>query len=105
MSSLKIFSVRDMKAQVYLKPSVMSSVADAVRSFETVVNEGDSMLSKFPADFRLHHLADFDPLSGQISVLETPSDLGCALDFMKRSEPTPLTGFDRRELTKAQATQ
>lgn len=81
---MKLFAVKDMKAGIYLNPNFQRSVADAIRSWEVVANEGESMVSKFPHDFRLYHLADFSQDNGILSVLETPQDLGSAADFKKR---------------------
>jgi len=87
---MKLFAIRDMKAQTYLRPTISPSTADALRNFEIVSNEGDSMISRFPNDFRIYHLADFDPITGVLDVLERPSDLGSAADFKKQSAPTPM---------------
>lgn len=78
---MKIFAVKDMRAGHYLQPNVQKSVADALRSWETIANEKGNMISSFPHDFRLLHLADFNSETGELSVLSQPSDLGSAADF------------------------
>jgi len=92
---MKMFSIKDMKGQMFLKPTFAMSVADALRNFEVLSNEGESMISKFPADFRLFHLADFDINSGDLTILERPADLGAALDF-KRSVPQTELPFNKQ---------
>lgn len=91
---MKMFAVKDMKAQTYLQPHFQKSVADELRSWEIAANEGDSMISRFPDDFRLYHLADFDYETGQLRVFEHPSDLGSAADFKRKPK-------EQMELLKA----
>lgn len=83
-----LVAVKDQKADVYLRPNFQSNLADALRSWETVANEGESMITKFPNDFRLHHLGDFDAASGVLTVLDSPRDLGSASDFSRKNPPS-----------------
>jgi len=83
-----LIAVRDLKAELYLRPNFSPNIADAIRSWEVVSNEGESMISKFPNDFRLMHLADFDPSTGLLSPLELPRDLGSAADFSRNRQPS-----------------
>lgn len=83
---MKIIAVRDMKAEIYLKPTFQSSLADAIRSWEMISNEGDSLVSKFPNDFRLHHIGDFDANTGDITLLQHIADLGSAADFKRKPD-------------------
>lgn len=80
---MKIFAVKDMKAQTFNRPNSANSIPDMVRSFEMAINDGESIMSRFPNDFRLFHLADFNIESGEILPLHTPTDLGSAADFVK----------------------
>lgn len=91
---MKMFAVKDMKAQLYQRPFFSLSIADATRGFEVISNEGDSMVSKFPNDFRLFYLADFDVETGAIKTLEFPQDLGSAADFKRKPEPVAM--FDQK---------
>lgn len=83
-----LVSVRDMKAELYLRPNFQPNLADAIRSWEVVANEGESMISKFPNDFRLVHLADFDSSTGELKALDPPRDLGSAADFSRNKQPS-----------------
>jgi len=85
---MNIFAVKDMKAGIYLQPQAQKSVADAMRSWEVVANEGESMITKFPNDFRLHHLASFDEETGEITAFNQPQDLGSAADFVRKPSPS-----------------
>lgn len=86
-----ICAVKDMKAQYFLQPTFQRSVADAIRSWQIVANDDkDSMVGKFPHDYRLYHLGEFDTITGKISVFEDSRDLGSAADHRtpRSSEPT-----------------
>lgn len=81
---MKLFALRDLKSNLFLTPNFQRSIADATRSFSSMVNDSShpNMITQFPGDFRLYHLADFDSETGKLTVLDLPQDLGCALDFM-----------------------
>lgn len=86
MSKLNIFAAKDMKAGLFLQPNIQRSVSDALRSWEIVANEGESMISKFPHDYRLYHLAEFNDETGEIRVLTPPADLGSAGDVKRKPD-------------------
>lgn len=81
---MKLIAVKDMKAQLFLKPHFENSLADATRSFSVMANEGENMLSKFPNDFRLLHIADFNIETGILTSLSQPADLGSVADYQNK---------------------
>ena len=81
---MKITAVKDMKADIFLQPQFNRTLPDALRSWEVISNESESLVSRFPEDFYLYHLANFDPNTGRIEVLDNPSSLGSARDFKKK---------------------
>lgn len=87
---IKVLAVRDMKAGIYHRPFFQQTKAEAMRSFELTANEGDHIISKFPNDFRLHVIADFDTDTGRITPLSDYEDLGSAADFKKQAPQSPL---------------
>jgi len=92
---VKIVTIKDMKAQTCFPPRAAASIAEATRQFEIVSNEGESMISRFPHDFRLLHIADFDANTGLLDVLAQPSDLGSAADF--KAKPVDRLPFDKAQ--------
>lgn len=84
---MKITAVRDLKTDHFLRPQFQNSIPDALRGWEMIANDSDSLISRFPADFGLYHLGDFDPQSGKITLLPVPSSLGVATEF-KKAAPT-----------------
>lgn len=82
---MKLVSIKDMKVGSYLTPNFQASLADALRHFEIMANEGNSLISRFPNDYRLVHLGDFDSVTGRLEVLQEAVDLGSAFDFLRRA--------------------
>lgn len=67
---LKIFTVRDAKANAFLPPWCIANRAMAIREFETAVNDPKSNLGKYPEDYALYECGAFDDNVGQIEVAE-----------------------------------
>jgi len=80
---MKLFSIYDVKAKFFLKIFTDSSSIAALRSFDAGVNETESVFSKFPDDFALMELADFDPNSGELTPLTHPVNLGSARTVLR----------------------
>jgi len=88
---MKLFTILDHKTQFFHKPFASRSIPDALRDWEMVANDSESMISKFPNDYRLYQIADFDLNSGKLTVLEDRLDLGSAADAKKPAQPGPGT--------------
>lgn len=94
MMKLKAFSVLDVKADMYAPPFFMQTVAHALRAFKATVNDNESAMSKFPEDFKLCQIGEFDQEQG-VMVTEPPRSLGFASEFKERDErqlPLPVKG-------------
>lgn len=82
MAKLKVFAVRDSKAEAYMNPFFMRSRGEALRAFVSGVNDPQTQLCKFPADFTLFEIGEFDEESGDLVMLPTGKvSLGLALEF------------------------
>lgn len=68
MKSL-VFSVYDTKAAAFLPPFFMPQVAVALRALSDCVNDPAHAFGAHPEDYVLHHIADFDDVSGELSPL------------------------------------
>lgn len=82
---LKVFAVYDAKISEFRAPFTMAAVGLALRGWETVVNDPSTEFFKYPSDFVLFELGEFDCKSGRYSALDAPRGLGSALEF--RSKP------------------
>lgn len=92
----KVFSIHDSKVEAYLAPFFMRAIGEAVRAFETTVNDPKSLFNQYPGDYTLFHVADYDEQSGIITPLKTFTNLGNAVEFKKtKTELHMATGIDQ----------
>lgn len=89
---LKLFAVRDIKAGAFGAPMALPTRALAVRVFGELVEDGRSPYAKYPADFQLYEIGDYDPNSGIITPVDVPSFLVTAFELVqvRRSEAAAL---------------
>lgn len=85
MSKLLIFTVRDNKAEAFMRPFFARARGEAIRSFGDEVNTKDTMLNKYPADFELFYLGEFDEVTAGVKAL-SPESLGSGLNFIQTNE-------------------
>ena len=57
---LKMVVVFDSKSDTYEFPQFVRASGEAVRSFQTLVNDGKSIFFRYPADFILFEIGEFD---------------------------------------------
>lgn len=79
---MKIFVVKDMKAQAVTHQFFERTTADALRGFSMAANEQQSIIGKFPGDFRLLCVGELDTKTARIEQYADAQDLGSALDFV-----------------------
>lgn len=73
---MKLFSVHDSKAGAYLPPAVFRNAGDAIRACVMQRNNPESLISKFPEDFALFEIGNWDELTGTCETLPTPHHVG-----------------------------
>jgi len=66
------FSIYDKKAEAYNAPIFFSKVGTAIRQFSEIVKNSDSIVSKYPHDFALYHVCNFNDESGHVESLGVP---------------------------------
>lgn len=79
---MKLFAMYDRKAGFFMQPFPEQSTISALRGFEVAVNNSESIFSRFPDDFCLMELAEFDQNTGEI-IPNSPRDLGTARTVLK----------------------
>lgn len=82
----KIYSIRDSKGEVFNTPFFQKTHGEAERSFKQLTLDDKSMVNKYPEDFDLYYLGEYDDHTGSISALETPQHIQKAALLPK---PTP----------------
>lgn len=92
---MKIFSVRDKKGQRYIPVlMLLENFVDAERWFSDLVNDGRSIVSKYPSDFCLVFLGEFDVESGLCSIKSIPDVVHEAISFVAGNGDSKLVSSD-----------
>lgn len=81
---MRMYSIFDQKAEVFLQPVFFRAHGEAMRQLETELRNPESMMGAHPEDFVLFHVADFDVDTGVLSVVEPPLVLSRASDLIPR---------------------
>jgi len=79
---LKVYTVYDSKAEAYLQPFFSQSKGVAIRSFQEAVRDEKSNISKYPEDFTLFELGEYDDANSKFNLHNTPQSLGVAVEFL-----------------------
>lgn len=86
----KLFCVRDQKMGVYADPFPSPTPGMAERGFENAIKSGQGDISKFPQDFDLYEVAEFDPQSGVVIPLTAPKHLCSGVNFVLAKSENPI---------------
>lgn len=78
----QMYSIFDLKVGVYHPPICFRSPGEAIRTFVSSANSGDSLLSKYPRDFSLYHLGSWDDETAAYQVLPEPAFIGVLADLI-----------------------
>lgn len=68
---MKVYSVYDEKALVYGLPTCFSTDGLALRAFADLVQNPNSNVHKYPGDFKLYRIGEFNDASGEL-ISNTP---------------------------------
>lgn len=80
MTNLKIYTIKDKKAEAYLQPFTTSTDGLAIRMVQASM-EQENNLSKYPEDFSLWQIAEFDENTGKVTGLDDIICLGQLSDL------------------------
>lgn len=75
MQILKVFSIRDAKSEIFMTPFFQKTHGEAERTFKEAVKNENSLISKYPEDYDLYFLGEYDDQSGKMEILDTPQHL------------------------------
>lgn len=76
---LKIFAIYDRKAGTYGQPFALQSRGVALRTLQSWVSDPASFFAKFPDDFELYEIGEFNQMDGSIVSMK-PDFVGRAAD-------------------------
>ena len=86
MAKLKVYAVLDSKVGAFAQPFFMRTRGEALRGWEEVANDVQTQIGKYPSDFALMELAEYDEASGVFDNLVAPLNLGLASQFKRDSQ-------------------
>lgn len=79
-----LFCIRDAKAVNYGPPFCKGARGEAERDFTTLANDEQSQLSKYPEDFDLFEIGEYDTNTGKLTSLDTPKHMMKAVDVVRQ---------------------
>lgn len=85
---MEIFSIFDIKAEMYSRPYFALTHGEAIRTFVDAVNTGDSPYNRHPDDYTLFHVGSFDDSLGEL-VASQIVNLGCAQSYLRERPEGP----------------
>ncbi len=82
--TLMAFAIRDMVADRYLEPFFTINTNTALRSFQSACQNIEDNLSKYPDDYSLYLIGEWDSIQGAL-IGKEPVRIARATDF---TQPT-----------------
>lgn len=81
MNNYKIYAIYDNKAEAFMEPYFAVNAALASRRFQENVQMQDSLFGKYPNDFCLYEIGEFNEQTGHLTNYDENVNLGLAVDF------------------------
>lgn len=80
---MKLITIQDIKAECFLPVQTFKTKVDGIRAFETAVNNPDSQFNKYPEDFIMHEIGDFDELTGITKIHDRTIVIATAAELLQ----------------------
>lgn len=71
---MEVYSVFDRQVKAFLPPFYARTRGEAIRMFQSTVNDGQSMFHKYAEDYELVLLGWFDDSSGELGQVQGTSE-------------------------------
>lgn len=84
--NFKIFAIFDKKALFFTPPFVNRNKAEGLRTFDELVNDSQTRFNKYPSDFQIFELGEWDERTATIIVHPKPLFLEEAMAFVKKDK-------------------
>lgn len=78
---MKIFSIYDSKVKAFTTPFFRDHAQNAIRGFSQLVSDSKTDMAKWPDDYYLYELGEFDEIQGKFINHDSPFSLGSGLQF------------------------
>jgi hypothetical protein len=80
-----LFTVYDSKSGVYGAPTEFVSKGVAIRSFSEVANNPETQFGKYPEDFILFLIAEYEDTTGEVIPRIPHETIGKAIEFIVKN--------------------
>jgi hypothetical protein len=99
MNLVKIYSVYDVKSELFSTPHFVQSDGVAIRSFSTACEDESTQFNKYPSDFSLFHIGVYNIETGEIEST-TPRQICNASEFVtpRRASNDDISQFAKKEI-------
>lgn len=77
----RVFTIYDAAANAYLQPFFSPTKATAIRSVTELVLDDKHQFGKYPNDYTLFYLGDFEDTKAVFTLLPSPASLGVLVEF------------------------
>lgn len=81
----KMYSIKDAKAELFGTPFCKLTPGLAEREFQQLVSDPSTPISKYPQDFDLWYVGDYDDNSGKITPRDTPEHIIKAIQLLPKN--------------------
>ena len=83
---LKAFTIRDSKGEVFNTPFFQKTHGEAERSFKELVNDQQSMVAKYPDDYDLYYIGEYNQDTGVLRPTDTPQHVAKAINVVMQKQ-------------------
>lgn len=83
---MKLFSILDKKAGSYSAPHTYHNKGLALRAFEELANDEKTTVNRYPADFSIWQIGEFDEQIGRLKPLDKPEFVDEAINVIKKKD-------------------
>lgn len=81
---MKAYSIKDSKAGIYHPPQYHETHGVAEREFHRLTNDEKSSVNKYPEDFDLYCVGEYNTQTGVFKSVDTPQHIIKAADIKNR---------------------
>lgn len=94
MAKMKCFSAHDKKIGIFYAPFFCAHTGQALRNWDDLCNNPDTVMGKHPGDFNLYQVGEFDEDTGVFDPFPQPVHVANAIDTKAKPEGVlPLQGI------------
>lgn len=82
---LKMYSIYDSKTETFAMPNIMVNKGTFTRALLEALNDPQSNLSKYPADFTAFEIGEWDDSNAQVKMYSAKVNLGNLMEYVGQS--------------------